>query len=41
MNAEKMPFAIDSVSTRNCYLIIDGWALVTIAGLSPTPKLFM
>ena len=41
MNAEKMPFAIDIISTRNCYLIIEGWAFVAIAGFSHAFKLLL
>ena len=41
MKAKEMPFAIDSISTRNCYLIIEGWAFVTVAGLSQVPKLLL
>ena len=36
-----MPFAIDSISTRNCYLIIEGWAFVAIAGFSYAFKLLL
>ena len=38
---EEMPFAIDSISTRNCYLIIEGWAFVAIAGFSHAFKLLL
>ena len=38
---EEMPFAIDSISTRNCYLIIVGWAFVTVAGLPKDSKLLL
>ena len=38
---EEMPFAIDSISTRNCYLIIEGWVFVAIAGFSHAFKLLL
>ncbi|ETK02178.1 hypothetical protein N425_05800 [Tannerella sp. oral taxon BU063 isolate Cell 2] len=41
MRAKEMPFAIDSNSTRNCYLIIEGWAFVAIAGFSHAFKLLL
>ena len=41
MKAKEMPFAIDSISTRNCYLIIVGWAFVTVAGLPKDSKLLL
>ena len=36
-----MPFAIDSISTRICYLIIEGWAFVTVSGFLQAPKLLL
>jgi hypothetical protein len=41
MNVEEIPSAIDSISTRNCYLIIEGWAFVAIAGFSHAFKLLL
>ena len=41
MRTREMPFAIDSISTRNCYLIIEGWAFVAIAGFSHAFKLLL
>ena len=38
---EEIPSAIDSISTRNCYLIIEGWAFVAIAGFSHAFKLLL
>ena len=38
---EEMPFAIDSISTRICYLIIEGWAFVTVSGFLQAPKLLL
>jgi len=41
MRAREMPFAIDSISTRNCYLIIEEWVFVAIAGFSHAFKLLL
>ena len=41
MKAKEMPYATDSISTRNCYLIIEGWAFVAIAGFSHAFKLLL
>ncbi|ETK04543.1 hypothetical protein T229_08375 [Tannerella sp. oral taxon BU063 isolate Cell 5] len=41
MRAREMPFAIDSISTRNCYLIIEGWAFVAIARFLHAFKLLL
>ena len=41
MKAKEMPFAIDSISTRNCYLIIEGWAFVAIARFLHAFKLLL
>ena len=38
---EEMPFAIDSISVKGSYVIIEGWAFVTVAGLSQVPKLLL
>ena len=38
---EEMPSAIDSISTRNGYPIIEGWVFVAIAGFSHAFKLLL
>ena len=37
----KCPSPSIAISTRNCYLIIEGWAFVAIAGFSHAFKLLL
>ena len=37
----KKTFAIDSISVKGRYVIIEGWAFVTVAGVSQAPKLLL
>ena len=36
-----MPFAIDSISVKGSYVIIEGWAFVTVSGFPQAPKLLL